>query len=54
MMTTFSSYGHVPEHRQCDIIANIGQRKTEPDDLASVIASAIRSSGIDRHKPARG
>jgi hypothetical protein len=46
MMTTFSSYGHVPEHRQCDIIANFGQRKKEPDDLASVIASAIRSSGI--------
>ena len=46
MLTTFSSYGHVPEHQQCEIIANIGQRKKEPDDLASVIASAIRSSGM--------
>jgi integrase len=46
MMTTFSSYGHVPEHRQCEIIANIGERKKEPDDLASVIAGAIRKSGL--------
>jgi hypothetical protein len=49
MLTTFSSYGHVPEHQQCEIIAHIGQRKKAPDDLASIIASAIRSSGI---KPA--
>jgi integrase len=46
MMTTFSSYGQVPEHQQCEIIANIGQRKKGPDDLESVIASAIRRSGI--------
>jgi integrase len=46
ILTTFSSYGNVPEHQQCEIIATIGQRKKEPDDLASVIASAIRSSGI--------
>jgi integrase/recombinase XerD len=46
MLTTFSSYGHVPEHQQCEIIANIGQRKKVPDDLASVIASAIRNSGM--------
>jgi hypothetical protein len=46
MMTTFSSYGHLPEHRQCDIIANIRQRKKEPDDLALVIARVFRRPGI--------
>ena len=46
MLTTFTSYGALDEYRQCEIIAKIGQRQEEPDDLASIIAAVIRDKGL--------
>lgn len=46
MLTTFTSYGALDAHRQCEIIAGIGQRRDSPDDLASEIAAFMREKGL--------
>ena len=49
MLVTFSSYGHVPEHRQCEIIAASGQSEEEPDELAAQITKLVeRRSAVER------
>jgi hypothetical protein len=44
MLVIFSSYGHVPEHRQCETIAKLGDSVVEDgteDKLASKIAASV-------------
>jgi integrase len=49
MLTTFSSYGHVPEHRQCEIVASLGQRDKDANlaaEIAAVLRQRSRSGGV--------
>jgi integrase len=43
VMTTFTSYGTVDQHHQCAIIARLGQKTDDPDELATAIAELVRA-----------
>jgi integrase len=43
VLTTFTSYGSVDEHHQCAIIARLGQKTHDPDELAIAIVELVRA-----------
>jgi len=42
MMTTFTSYGALDTHRQCEIMARLDEKREVADDLAEEVAALIR------------
>ena len=51
VMTTFSSYGQVPEHRQRDLIASLWQPKDGQAELMADLAAFLRARNAGREGP---
>jgi integrase len=41
-LVTFSSYGTVPEHRQCEIIAGLGTAEPDPSDAINAMQATLQ------------
>ena len=55
VMTTLTSYGQVPAHRQAELIRGLGQRRTgdyvdalADADMSELLAAMVKKQGLNR------